>query len=773
MKRPPSTFTVLLLSVLVVVLTWILGWVGLQQLVDRQHLSEDFALWFAYSLLLLLLLVAGSILLINRTLVISGWAALAERETQRGRKIVEAAADAIITFDSLGRIESFNAAATKLFGYTPQEVLGQPISMLIVADDSSQIEQLVHDAVPTWDGRVLNNQSMFKGRHKSGNLISIELGVSKIIDDDRKVFVQIIRDLTERRAAERQRRLQYEAALQLGGASDLRQAGPAILQAIGRATGWPVGLLWEVDHQQGLLRCQAVWIAHEQMRPFVQHLGQQIHPPGSDLPGRVWLRRECRWIGNLAGESTLSARPIALDYRLNSALALPIELDKQMLGVLEFYGPHIPEPDAATLNALFPVALQLAQFIRRKQDEAALRLAKETAEAASNAKSEFLSSVSHEVRTPLHGIVGLTEILLSTDLTPKQREYLELVQSSSDTLLALMNDMLDFAKIEASRMTLEAIPFELKPALEPTLKTLAVRAEQRNLHFHWQIGPQVPDWVVGDPLRLQQVLLNLIGNAIKFTPLGEVHFSLDVAAHTSREVVLRGCVRDTGIGIPADQLSLIFEAFSQVDGSRARKYGGTGLGLTIASRLVELMDGRIWVESELTQGSSFHFTVCLGVAEPPRSETQPVAALEDWASPCDDPAVKGKNVLVAEDNPVNRILLQLILEKREHSLTWATTGTAAVKLFSESTYDLILMDVQLPEMDGMEATRQIRAMAREQKRQPIIIGLTAHASVEDRRRCLEAGMTRYIAKPVQPVDLIQTIDDLLRHPPAMHQSGLS
>jgi CheY-like chemotaxis protein len=323
--------------------------------------------------------------------------------------------------------------------------------------------------------------------------------------------------------------------------------------------------------------------------------------------------------------------------------------------------------------------------------------------------------------------------------------------------------MLDFGKLEAARMTLDVLPFEVRPTLEANLKTFAVQAEQRGLRFRTQISSEVPRWLVGDPLRLQQIILNLVGNALKFTPTGEVTFTLEVAARTARDVVLRGAVHDEGIGIPEDQLEAIFEAFRQVDGSRARKYGGTGLGLTIASRLVALMKGRIWVESTLGKGSTFLFTVCLGVTEPPTAfdpELSPGEPSPDWPAPSDDPAISNKRILVAEDNPVNRILLQLILEQRQHKVCWANNGREAVEIYRSTPMDLVLMDVQLPEMDGIEATRQILAIAAERNDRAYVVGLTAHASEDDRRRSLAAGMTKYIIKPVQPAELLQTLDEL-------------
>jgi CheY-like chemotaxis protein len=323
-------------------------------------------------------------------------------------------------------------------------------------------------------------------------------------------------------------------------------------------------------------------------------------------------------------------------------------------------------------------------------------------------------------------------------------------------LLALINDLLDFAKIEAAKMVLEETPFELRKDLRPTLETLGVRAGQKGLRFSSQIDEDVPAVVVGDPLRLQQVLMNLVGNAIKFTPAGEVSVQLSVAAKTAREAVLHGTVRDTGVGVAPEMQEVIFEAFRQADASRARKYGGTGLGLTITSRLVGLMGGRLWVESAVGKGSTFHFTACLGVGDRddlPQTDRAP--------RPPDGADPPGLRVLIAEDNPVNRALLDLILQKRRHVMTFVTTGREAVQACEKSAFVVILMDMQLPELDGLEATKQILAGPGAAP----VIGLTASATEQDRERCLEAGMKAYLSKPVRPPELLRLIEEVGRGRP--------
>lgn len=478
------------------------------------------------------------------------------------------------------------------------------------------------------------------------------------------------------------------------------------------------------------------------------------------------------WCDLLCGPSTEPAAVAAC----RRALAEGHELTHDVLLYRQDGGTYWVESD------LIPVRHgdgRLTQWIvidtditKRRETEEALRAAKDTAEKNSRLKSEFLANMSHEIRTPMNAIIGMTDLALGTPLTDEQREYLNTVRSSSESLLNLLNDILDLSKIEAGKMEIEEVDFDLREVVQDAVRTLAVKAQQKGLTLSCHLADDVPPLVHSDPLKLRQILLNLVGNAIKFTQQGEVVVSVEVQWRGDEEYSLHFAVRDTGIGIAEEKRDEIFQAFRQGDASTTRQFGGTGLGLAISSELVRMLQGRIWVDSTPGRGSTFHFTAQMRPGQASEEQAAAVAVAAELAPPVVEqadwksaPRVRPLQVVVADDHAANRQLVTSVLRSRGHHCTETADGQETLDALEQHPCDVLLIDVQMPVLDGFQTTAAIRRQEESTRRHLPIIALTAHAMAGDREKCLAAGMDAYLAKPIRPKQLVELVESVVHLKP--------
>jgi len=638
---------------------------------------------------------------------------LARNTMNRTEAIINAVQDGMITTDRWGIIQSINPAIEKLFDYQESELVGQNVNLIIPNIEAQY-------ALGKW---VLS-----QGRKKDSSLFSIEGSVSNYYIDGKIYLTGVVRDITERVAAE----------------GELKRYREKLEEMVSSATAEINAIVQTAVH--AVVSIDGKGIIHT------------FNPAAEKIFG--WSAKEAvgRNVAILVPDMEDAAHDAFIQRYIDTGDARIVGLGREVEAIRKDgskFPAHLAVGHSALNNNEHLFVGYISDITEQKRTELELIEAKDKAEEAVKVKSNFLANMSHEIRTPMNAVIGFSEILLQDNqLTKENRQHIITILSSGKNLLSIINDILDFSKIEAGGIELESICFHLSNAINDCLRTLELGANEKGLKLTCEVSPELPKLVTGDPVRLRQVVINLVGNAIKFTQQGDVKVKIETSKKAGQVLF---SISDSGIGMTQDELKKVFEPFSQADASINRNFGGTGLGTTISRQIVNLMGGQIWAESKKDKGSVFYFTVQLKAAEKSASclfgNNDYIQA--DYSSP------RAFNILLAEDIQTNATLAILRLEQQHHQVTWVENGQKALSEAATGKYDLILMDVQMPVMDGLTATRLIRKIQDDTIKNIPIIALTASVMMEDQVLCKNAGMDAVIAKPIDFPKLFSTMESVV------------
>jgi PAS domain S-box-containing protein len=695
-------------------------------------------------------------------------------ENERNHMILETANDAFIAMDADGSITAWNPQAELTFGWTAAEAMGRHYSNSVVGRVSSGEHALgIEHFLGSGQGSRSNRVIELVALHRDGHEFPAEATFWPIRVEGVCTYNAFVRDISERRQSEEARKkeakltqLLQSVTVAANRSSTIGQAAKFCLDRICSYTGWPVGHLYlRSNSASEELVSTPFWHIEENCRidAFLEASEVCRLTPETGFPGSVLTSGMPEWIVDLADRDRFFTRAdAATQAGLRSGFAFPVFVEEELIGVLEYFSFLTVQPDEGLLATMAHIGIQLGQVIVRQRAEEELQRTKASAESANRAKSEFLTTVSHEIRTPLNAILGMAELLSETALVEEQRSYVHICQRAGENLLDLVNDILDFAKVESGPFELELVEFSLSELSQEIIEMMSSRASDRRLQLMLEILPDVPLRLIGDPNRLRQILTNLIGNALKFTVRGSVTVRVEVDPGGTAGW-LRFNIIDTGIGIAENKIEMIFDRFTQADSATTRKYGGTGLGLAISKGLAEMMGGRIGCISEEGKGSTFFLSAPFGIRNAVAIETSTESASTAIPAIAPTEGQSATRVLIVEDSEFNVVLIKGYLKGPDFEVDVAENGKIGVERVIAIRPHLVIMDLQMPEMDGFEATRRIRDWEAMNNVHPTpILALTAHAAEEAIGRSLEAGCSEHLTKPVKKATLLQAISRHLR-----------